>query len=240
MQALTNPAKLFRRDHRRQQAPWVAAPAGHGVASVALAMPAALTGACPYAVPLSWCALAPGCPFGGPSGTSLRSPLPGHSGPFVGLLGAWPGEIINHRINHRVFHISGWHLAVGDFLAGAVIAPAGDQGLTKLQCFLASLHPPCSFAPRVSAGSAGSAVSACSACMVVAPGTIGPSIKIPLPRRATAIKPVSTPAGTSNAEPLKVPLLAIEPVTVPSLNAAAVSTEGSRRTPYACGLRSCG
>ena len=39
------------------------------------------------------------------------------------------------------------------------------------------------------------------------------------------ISPASTPVGTINAEPLKVPHFAIEPVTVPSLNAAPVSID---------------
>jgi hypothetical protein len=62
---------------------------------------------------------------------------------------------------------------------------------------------------------------------------IGPSTKMPRPRSATAIKPASTPVGTSNALPLNEPAFAMLPVTLPSEKGAAVSTLGSSSTPYA-------
>ena len=60
---------------------------------------------------------------------------------------------------------------------------------------------------------------------------IGPSTKMPAPRRATAISPASTPVGNDKRRALETAALGNEPVTSRHRTAAAVSIAGSSRMP---------
>ncbi len=121
---------------------------------------------------------------------------------------------IGIRNIHRIPPLpkDGWHFRVGDLLSRSPVASSRDQ--TDREPHTLWRFGLCLCLQAAAAGTA-----------------IGPSTKMPRPRKATAINPASTPAGTMRAGPRKLPALAIDPVTVPSLNGAAVSIAGSSKMP---------